>query len=256
MKPAIIAALLIAFILHQISAVIENECGQCKHCLDKNNCLLNMITAWAQNGEIDWPRVLGENPNLWGKEQKVLADAKATEDKQFQDPKFEQNFKAMNAIGMTHRGAYHYFRGEPGSAGALEQVQHFLNTSIRAGFNVHKDFAVVNVEIYKNEGADKVLFTGKLLNFVKLLKSKVPNLFIHTSADHWSALVNNDHDEFFAQFPLSVIDYDNQQSPALPRPWKVWQRWLHTVTVPVNGISGNVWLSRVNCSVKMMPNIF
>uniref|UniRef100_A0A183C872 Arabinogalactan endo-beta-1,4-galactanase n=1 Tax=Globodera pallida TaxID=36090 RepID=A0A183C872_GLOPA len=127
---------------------------------------------------------------------------------------------------------------------------------MQAGFDATKDFAVVNVEIFKNEGSDKDAFTEKLVDYVKLLKSKVPNVVIHANSDQWSMLVNSEHDDFFAQFPLSVIDYDNQQVPTLPRPWTIWQRWLHTREVPVNGISGPVWLSRVNCSVKKMPGIF
>uniref|UniRef100_A0A914I160 Lysozyme n=1 Tax=Globodera rostochiensis TaxID=31243 RepID=A0A914I160_GLORO len=217
-------------------AAVAGKCGQCKHCLHKDDCLLNVITVWSNNGVVDWQRVLEENSEF--------------------DPRFEENFRNMDAIGMLHRGAYHYFKGEPGSASADAQLQNFMNTITQAGFDEKKDFAVVNVEIFKNEGSDKNAFTEKLVNYVTLLKSKVPNVVIHANSDQWATLVNTEHDDFFAQFPLSVIDYNNVQSPTLPRPWTTWQRWLYTKEVPVNGISGPVWLSRVNCSVKMMPCIF
>jgi lysozyme len=72
------------------------------------------IDVSHHQGEIDWPRVAADDVEF--------AFIKATEGRDFSDPRFAFNWEASGASGIA-RGAYHFFTF---CSAGLEQAEHFL----------------------------------------------------------------------------------------------------------------------------------
>ncbi len=186
-------------------------------------------------GDIDWTAVAGA-----GYQFAITRVNHST----FMDPKFEENWAAIPAVGMI-RGAYQYF--EPGEDVAW-QAQVMIDAVGQLGPGDLP--AVIDVE---TDGglppAQVAQAVGEWLLLVEAATGKKP--IIYTGKYFWQ---DNVASADYASYPLWHAQYPNAcQPPSAPPPdcgcaniadqWADFLVWQYTSSGSVPGIAGNVDLN-------------
>ena len=200
--------------------------------------LVHGLDVSYYQGDIDWAAVAGA-----GYQFAITRVNHST----FMDPKFEQNWAGIPAVGML-RGAYQYF--EPGEDVAW-QAQVMIDAVGQLGAGDLP--AVIDVE---TDGglppAQVAQAVGEWLMLVEAGTGKKP--IIYTGKYFWQ---DNVASAEYASYPLWHAQYPNAcQPPSAPPPdcgcantadqWGDFLVWQYTSSGSVPGIAGNVDLNVFN----------
>lgn len=181
------------------------------------------IDVSHNQGNIDWQKV-----KLAGLE---FAFIKATEGIGFIDPKFHENWQALQTQGIN-RGAYHFFRA---GDDAEQQARHFLDTVINTGFNNKELSLVLDIEV--NDNVDSNTLIQQVSNCLNIIENKIHEKpIIYTNHAFWDAHMNGD----FGEYPLWIADWNPRREPRLPQGWNTWTYWQISSKGRIDGILGDV----------------
>ncbi|XP_054258814.1 lysozyme M1-like [Macrosteles quadrilineatus] len=189
------------------------------------------VSHW--NGRINWTEVRAAGVKL--------AIAKATEGGTYTDDTFATNWRGIKQSGIQP-GAYHYLRG--GTSTAQAQVQNIKNALKSVNFGAN-DMLVIDVEEQFNQNVSKDKMADVLKAVLDGLKGSFSNLWIYTGPSYWENKVAwRKYD--FSQYKLWIAHYTTKSQPTIPSTWKTkgYSLWQYTDKGRVNGISGNVDMSR------------
>lgn len=147
---------------------------------------------------------------------------KATQGITYTDPMFATNWRVLKEQGML-RGTYHFYMADdpplPQARHFYEMVQAIEPTDLPP---------IIDVEKLGLRGdQEKWKFKEDLKRFIK----EVEKLFarrpmIYTNYEFAQAHMD---DDWFAQYPLWIADYQEKQQPRIPDAWKehgykIWQK--------------------------------
>lgn len=154
-----------------------------------------------------------------------FAFIKATEGVDKKDPFFNRNWKRSKMAGIT-RGAYHFFNA---NKSGKEQAQNFIEqVSLETG-----DLPPV-LDIEQTNGVNDALLKKRLKEFLLTLEAYYDvQPIIYTNVSFYNHHLGDD----FADYPLWVAHYLQQEKPRIYRDWHFWQ---HSETGRVNGIRSKV----------------
>ena len=175
---------------------------------------------------------------------------KATEGRDYEDPKFQQNIEGIEAVerdgtSVYYPGAYHFAR--PDSVGGYEdgraEAEDFCNVVERVCGDISESFMppALDFERYSESDQDENIpwIEGWIETVEQRLKRKP---MIYTGANVWRYEVGNT--ARFVDYPLWQVYYSGQatQPPAMPWPsWSLWQysgggNFQHHPPVPGVGV--------------------
>lgn len=131
-----------------------------------------------------------------------------------------------------------------------------MNTLIEANFTKKDAFAF---EVYNKAGSNKTATKNKMANNLyslihHIIDSDLPictnNLYIKTNIDTWKNSVAWElHDDFFWKIKIWPEHWRTQPDyPDTLYPWGKgnWSFWEYSSHGAVNGINGNVLISKIN----------
>jgi lysozyme len=179
------------------------------------------IDASHHQGRIDWPAVARSGIRF--------AYVKATEGRDFTDPRFRENWSGAEAAGLA-RGAYHFFTFcSPGGA----QAEHFLRVAPPAPGAL---VPVADVEFVGNcrSWTSLSAVRAELRTFVAAVEAAwrvTPILYV--TPDAYERVLAGD----FARHPIWVRDVLVRPPPGAFGGWLIWQ---YSETGRVPGVAGPV----------------
>lgn len=176
------------------------------------------IDVSHHQGQIDWEIVKEENLDF--------VFVKATEGLDFVDPRFEQNWKALSAMGMK-RGAYHFFR--PNLDPKL-QAAHFLNI---LGGQVGELPVTLDVEVTGGKKSSEIVAAARVwMEIVEKELGKKPILY--TGPNFYNKHLKHG----FSEYPLWLGFY-SEKEPIL-EDGRQWTFWQYTSKGRMRGITGPI----------------
>jgi lysozyme len=203
----------------------------------KSQEIVPRISAYEVHGidvshyqnEINWKRVRADSIDF--------IFIKATEGKNFLDPKFFKNWRNAKANNLV-RGAYHFYRP---SVLSSVQAKHFIKVvKLSKG-----DFPpVLDLEVTDNR--PKPIIINGVKNWLKIIESHYgvkPIIYVNRN---WYDEIVKDN---FPNYPIWMAAYRTFPKPFLSdkKQWKVWQ---YTNRGRVKGIKGAVDLNVFHGSEK------
>ncbi|MET1254387.1 glycoside hydrolase family 25 protein [Aliikangiella maris] len=188
---------------------------------------LHGVDVSHYQGIINWQHVKQHNIHF--------TIAKATGGETYIDPQFKHNWQGMRASGFA-RGAYHFFYANDDPH---KQANHFLTTV--GEFKASDLPPILDVEITDHVSQSKLL--SRVLVWLETVEKKSRRLpILYTDVAFAKQYLNS---EKLSKYPLWIADY-NKTQPPLPSAWQKqgWQLWQFTQSGNINGINGDVDLSR------------
>jgi GH25 family lysozyme M1 (1,4-beta-N-acetylmuramidase) len=190
----------------------------------------SIIDVSQAQGVIDWPRVKAA-----GVKTAIL---RASQGLTQVDTRFVTNANAALAAGLEI-GVYHALIA---SSDGAKQAVHFLKT-IEA---FREDLAlplVIDVELQNGQSPKQIADT--LFAMAEDAESATGQLpMLYTSSGFFNGQVGGQHDEYFADLPLWIAHWTKAAKPLLPRCWHDYAYWQYSDKGKIDGIQGNVDLSR------------
>ena len=158
-----------------------------------------------------------------------FAVCKATEGLTYEDPAFEQNWKAIKRAGLV-RGAYHFARPQPGRSGR-DEARHFLSV---ARFQKGDLRPVLDIET--SVGLGTAALDRFVSDFVAEVKDQLGVTPIIYTGSWWPHhRLSNSHG-----CPLWLAAYVRDPDPYVPTSWTTWDIWQYSSTARMQGVRGNV----------------
>jgi lysozyme len=205
--------------------------------------MLKGIDVSHMQSDIDWSAVVGSGVSF--------AYAKATEQVNFTDPMFLNNYREMKAAGIP-RGAYHFFHP---SINPSQQAAHFVATLAIADNGVNGTVKIgpgelppmLDLEYTKDASPGPLTYVKNVqtwLDFVEKATGRTPG--IYTSASFWNHATA--FSAAFARYPLWVAEYQ-VAAPKLPQGWPAYTFW-QTGEGTTAGVSGQVDLDSYEGTVE------
>jgi lysozyme len=173
----------------------------------------------------------------------TFAIVKATEGKDWDDPRFgEARWKAIAAAGLR-RGAYHFGRPQAGRPPQVE-ARHFLAAVKRAGGFAPGDLPPV-LDLEWSRGLDPAGLRRWVAAWVATVKDETGvQPMIYTGGPFWHGALGDGADAFGCALWLAA--YVRDPTPYVPRPWRGggYALWQYTDRGRCPGIAGPCDLSR------------
>jgi GH25 family lysozyme M1 (1,4-beta-N-acetylmuramidase) len=174
------------------------------------------VSGWQ--GNVDWA-------HWWG-QGKRFAYVKATENTNYRNPYFAQQYNGSYNIGMI-RGAYHF--ATPNTSSGAAQADYFVNNG--GGWSRDGKTLPGALDMEYNPygatcyGLSASSMTAWIKSFSDRYQSRTGRWpVIYTSTSWWSQCVNGD---FSSTNPLWVARYASAPG-TLPYNWKVWTFWQYS----------------------------
>lgn len=187
--------------------------------IDTANYRVLGIDISAHNGKVNFKELSNTNVKF------VLM--KATEDTEFKDPKFEDNFMQARENNFCV-GAYHFFNF---TADGVAQARNFLN-SIQS-----KDLDLPVVIDVEQHGNTRFYMTSnvirRLQDMIDELAVNERNVMIYTNKDGYEKFIKDN----FEDYPLWLCSF---VEPSDSINWHIWQ---YSHWGEVEGIDGDVDLN-------------
>ena len=190
------------------------------------------IDVSHHQGEIDWARVAGAGIRF--------AYLKATEGRDFKDPRFASHWRAAAKAGIA-RGAYHFFTFcSPGR----EQAEHFLRVVPPAEGALTP---VADVEFVGNckTGRSLDVVRRELASFLATVErawGTAPILYV--TPDSYERVLGGG----FAAHPIWIRSVESEPARDAYGGWRIWQ---YSETGRVPGIAGPVDLDVLRPGVAL-----
>ncbi|SFX73064.1 lysozyme [Thermoactinomyces sp. DSM 45891] len=165
---------------------------------------------------------------------------KATEGRDFVDPKFETNWEEAKKYGFL-AGAYHFF--SMGSSGE-EQAIHFINTVPKQSDSLPP---VIDVEIHLEHNQDKVRKELRTLAF-KMEQEYKTKPILYVTYDTYHTYIKDHLNEF------DIWIRDIFKFPTLGR--QKWALWQYSNRGRVNGINSYVDINVFNGTLEEFKQRF
>jgi lysozyme len=186
-------------------------------------------------GDIDWKEVRHAGH--------AFAIIKATEGKDWEDPRFGPGrWKAVQEAGLR-RGAYHFARPQAGRPPQVE-ARHFLATVKRAGGFAKGDLPPV-LDLEWSRGLDAAALRRWVAGWIATVKTETGvQPMLYTGSWFWHGALGNAGDSFGC--PLWLAAYVRDPRPYIPRPWQTrgLVLWQYTDKARCPGIGGACDMSR------------
>ena len=190
---------------------------------DKN---YNGIDVSKHQGNINWDAVKKDS-----KVQYVYI--KATEGSDMVDERYRQNLNGARKAGLKV-GSYHYLTNK---SSVVTQFKNFANNAPRDEQDL---IPVIDVEVCRQWSAQQLRDSLKVFaNMVEDYYGCKPIIYTYES------FFRNNLGKAFADYPIFIAKY-SKASTDLPNINVKWILWQYSESGRVNGISGNVDLSRFN----------
>jgi len=176
-------------------------------------------------GNVDWSAVRAGGASF--------AFCKASEGTTTVDPRFADNWQALEAAGLM-RGAYHF--GHPGFDADTQAVHfHSVVGALKPG-----DLPPV-LDIETSDGHPVSVVVPWVLNFVARAESLFGRKLVIYTGGFWKSTLGDPVVPELSAHPLWLANYG--QSPVLPRAWSAWTFWQYTNGQigdpgPVPGVTG------------------
>lgn len=174
------------------------------------------VSGWQ--GNVDWA-------HWWG-QGKRFAFVKATENLNYRNPYFAQQYNGSYNIGMI-RGAYHF--AIPNASSGAAQANYFVDHG--GGWSRDGKTLPGALDMEYNPygatcyGLSKPSMTAWIKSFSDQYHARTSRWpVIYTSTSWWSQCVDGD---FSSTNPLWVARYSSTVG-ALPYAWRVWTFWQYT----------------------------
>lgn len=170
---------------------------------------------------------------------------KATEGITYTDPKFSYNWTKIKQKSFL-RGAYHFYRSNDNP---IQQANNFLSaissTIKKTDIPPIIDFEMGGIDHSKS--IQEIQFSLKSL-ILQIEKKLNCTPIIYTSVNTGNIYLNN---PYFANYPLWIANYDDKNSPNLPKTWKEkgWTLWQKTDSYNIENSKND--LDRFNGSIKL-----
>ena len=199
--------------------------------------------------------------------------AKATEGLHLIDAEFGRNWKAMRAMNIPVRGAYHFARPSHDPEGAARQASAFVDTVGRfhdgefAVLDIESDFAHDTPSSGSGEHIAGAMDADALvlwcLSWISavLHSSGLPphRVVVYTGAWFWNphTTPGDARDALTKHFPLWVSSYTDATEPeSVPQGWLSWLLWQFTDNGSIDGIDGPVDMSTFRGTVSDLEAFF
>jgi lysozyme len=186
-------------------------------------------------GDIDWKEVRHAGH--------AFAFVKATEGRDYVDPRFgPARWAAMHAAGIR-RGAYHFARPQSGRPASME-ANHFLSAVHQAGGFAAGDLPpVLDLEWSRGLGSSALrAWAMGWLDHVRKATGVKPLLY--TGEWFWHGALGDSHEPL--DYPLWLAAYVRDPRPFVPPPWRHTGPvlWQYTDRAHCPGIAGPCDMSR------------
>ena len=196
--------------------------------------------ASHHQGVVNWPAVAEAGI--------VFAFVKATEGANFLDPQFTRNWAGMKDAGIV-RGAYHFFRPAQSPESQIASFVKAVGT-LGAGdlppvLDLEEAPTPHGDEWESIPAANRIALAMTWLNGVASSLGRKPIVYTRRGFVELD-LPGADP---LKQFPLWIAHYTSAPVPRTPPIWSKWTFWQYSETGTVNGITGDVDLSRFNGTV-------
>ena len=191
---------------------------------DKN---YNGIDVSKHQGAINWDVVRKDS-----KIQYVYI--KATEGSDMVDERYQQNLRNARKLGFKV-GSYHYLTNK---SSVVNQFKNFANTAKREDQDL---IPVIDVEVCKQWSAQQLRDSLKVFaNMVEDYYGCKPIIYTYEN------FFMNNLGKAFADYPIFIAKYSRASSGKPNINGVKWIMWQYADNGRVNGITGNVDLSRFN----------
>jgi Lyzozyme M1 (1,4-beta-N-acetylmuramidase) len=206
------------------------------------------VSKWQ--GIIDWPKV-----KMAGVESVKI---RATMGGSGLDYMYRTNWARSRDVGIPDRGPYHYVTT---SVMAADQVNNILRTTGGDfGSAITLDCERTDAEREASAAGwvfPKAEYTSRVRAMIDLLEARGAKVEIYTSKREWEAITTQP--SWAKNYPLHVAAYpldpnDPFYRPPVPIGWP-WTLWQYTFQGHVDGILGNVDMSRRNLTPAPNPDI-
>ncbi|HGJ5855612.1 glycoside hydrolase family 25 protein [Arsenophonus nasoniae] len=196
-------------------------------------------------GNIDWNEV--------SKDDVSYAFSRLGEGETYVDPTFVTNF-TRSRDSHINTGAWHIYRAK--SSTPEGQANTIITKLKEVGFKKDDNFAfVVNKHVGTNKTATSDEMSDNLYKLMSIILDSDLSIcnrqiYIKTNIDTWKNNLNwNKHSEFFKVFNLWVEQWRSEPNyPDILEPWGEgkWKFWEYSSNGRVNGINGDVLISKLN----------
>ena len=158
---------------------------------------------------------------------------KATEGRDWEDPRFEENIQEIREVTgqVYYPGAYHFAR--PDSVGGAEdgraEAEDFCDVIERVCGDITQDFMppALDFEVYsESDFNDNIPWIQNWIDVVVGRLNRVP--MIYTGKNVWKYEVDNTAE--FVGFPLWLVYYTagSDEIPMASLPWDEWKLWQYS----------------------------
>lgn len=181
------------------------------------------LSKWQ--GEVDFGRIKQAG--------NAYVFIKATQGATGADPNYARNIGDARAAGLA-AGSYHFYMTDDS---AETQFAQFAKTaSIQSG-----DLPpVVDIETLSSNSLPDL--ATEVVRFLNMLEQQYGTKPIIYTGKNFA----NDYLKGFADYPLWLAEYNNDQAPQLPLDWTAWTFWQYSQGGSVAGVAGQVDLDRFN----------